>query len=816
MIGVGGLVGVVTCNVGGLGTGLVRLIVPSLRAGVTPGALPLKRLLVVLLAATCLSPVGAAAQTTNWLGATSAYDNGANWTAGVPSAGGTAIFSNVGSASVTSFALVTGVGTWQFQAGAPAYTFTMNGFSSFAFQGGGIVNNSSNAPTIVHNSIGALTFANSATAGNALVTNNSFMEFDDTSTAGTATITNNGAVTFAFNSTAGNAKIVNNGGGSLVSFTDSATAGNATITTNAGAQTQFVSSSTPGQARLINAGGTVELSGTSGPLGNNMISAGSIEGSGIFFLGANQLTVGGNNLSTTVSGSIQDGGSFGGTGASLVKVGTGTLTLSGANTYTGGTTINGGTIAVSADNNLGDPAGGLVFGGGALQTTATFTTARPVTLNAGGGTFSPDAGTALTLAGAVGGAGGLTMAGGGTLILAGASSYVGGTTVNSGTLQLRLGASLTPAGALTVNGGTFNLNGNIQTVGALSGMGGTIALGSGMLTTSSASNTTLASVITGSGSLVKQGGGILALTGSNTYSGGTTVSGGLINFATANNLGSGMVTLAGGGLQWAAGNTTDISARLAPLGASGGTFDTNGNNVTLAAGLSGSGGLAKQGSGILNLAGTSTYSGPTSVAAGTLAVNGSITSNVTVGAAGTLGGNGTITGNVVNAGTLAPGNSIGTLNVSGSYIQAAGSFYQVEANAAGQADRINVGGAASIQGGTVQVLAAAGSYANSTTYTILRANGGVAGVYSGVTSNFAFLTPTLSYDANDVFLTLALGQNAFTSFSGITPNQKAVGIALNQSFANASGDFATVIGALAGLNTAQIRSAASPMPTSAP
>ena len=144
------------------------------------------------------------------------------------------------------------------------------------------------------------------------------------------------------------------------------------------------------------------------------------------------------------------------------------------------------------------------------------------------------------------------------------------------------------------------------------------------------------------------------------------------------------------------------------------------------------------------------------VGAGTLTMNGSIVGNVAVGAAGTLGGNGTIGGSVVNAGTLAPGNSIGLLTVNGSYAQLAGSTYQVQVNNAGQGDRINVGGAAAIQGGTVQVLAAAGSYANSTTYTIVRATGGVSGTYAGVSSNFAFLTPTLSYDANDVFLTLAL------------------------------------------------------------
>ena len=73
-------------------------------------------------------------------------------------------------------------------------------------------------------------------------------------------------------------------------------------------------------------------------------TAGSFEGAGRFNLGSKTLTVGGNDLSTTVSGVIADGGISGGTGGALVKIGTGTLTLSGTNTYTGGTTINGGTL----------------------------------------------------------------------------------------------------------------------------------------------------------------------------------------------------------------------------------------------------------------------------------------------------------------------------------------------------------------------------------------------------------------------------------------------------------------------------------------
>ena len=67
-------------------------------------------------------------------------------------------------------------------------------------------------------------------------------------------------------------------------------------------------------------------------------------------------------------------------------------------------------------------------------------------------------------------------------------------------------------------------------------------------------------------------------------------------------------------------------------------------------------------------------------------------------------------------------------------------------------------------------------------------------------SDFAFLTPTLSYDANNVYLTLALQGAAFSGYSGNTANQRAVGSALDQSYASASGDFATVIGALAGLS----------------
>ena len=213
------------------------------------------------------------------------------------------------------------------------------------------------------------------------------------------------------------------------------------------------------------------------------------------------------------------------------------------------------------------------------------------------------------------------------------------------------------------------------------------------------------------------------------------------------------------------------------------------------------GSLVKVGGGTLTLAGANTYTGGTTLNAGGLVVNGSLASGVTVNG-GTLGGSGTIGGLVANAGTLAPGNSIGTLTVRGNLVQAAGTTYQVEVNAAGLGDRINVGGTATLNGGTVQVLAQSGTYGRNTTYTILNATGGVNGAYSSVSSNFAFLTPSLSYDANNVYLLLFQPRGAFAA-GAQTDNQRAVGRVLDIANPTATGDFGAVLNALSVLSTAQ-------------
>jgi outer membrane autotransporter protein len=130
--------------------------------------------------------------------------------------------------------------------------------------------------------------------------------------------------------------------------------------------------------------------------------------------------------------------------------------------------------------------------------------------------------------------------------------------------------------------------------------------------------------------------------------------------------------------------------------------------------------------------------------------------SLVLGTGGILSGYGTIAAPVTvgSGGVFAPGGSIGTTNVAGPVAFAAGSTYQVEINAAGQSDKIVATGAATLSGGTVQVLPAAGVYGPSTTYTILTAAGGVASQFADVSGGTAFFKPSLSYQSQAVTLTV--------------------------------------------------------------
>jgi outer membrane autotransporter protein len=346
---------------------------------------------------------------------------------------------------------------------------------------------------ITNTTSGSAGFAGMSTAGNSVINNGGLLIFLNGSTAGNATVTNNEGITeFGNTSTAGSATITTNNHG-IVGFLDTTTAANSTLITNSGGETIFLDASTGGQARFItNAGGIVDIS----RLTSTGTTAGSIEGAGNYFLGSKAFTVGLNNLSTRVSGIIGDGAaeivgisplttgapltaeSLSTLGGSLIKVGTGTLTLTGPNTYTGGTTFNGGILAVNNDGNLG--TGPLRFGGGTLETLAAgggISSSKPITLNAGGGTFLADAGTTSSLSGAIGGLGSLTKDGPGALALTGTNLYQGGTILNAGVLTVN-GAQALGLGNVAVNGGILradpqpiNVKGNYTQIA-----GGTLQL----------------------------------------------------------------------------------------------------------------------------------------------------------------------------------------------------------------------------------------------------------------------------------------------------------------------------------------------------
>jgi fibronectin-binding autotransporter adhesin len=211
---------------------------------------------------------------------------------------------------------------------------------------------------------------------------------------------------------------------------------------------------------------------------NNLTGGSAAE---IVLSDSNTLTLNGTTTSNTFAGVISGAGN-------LVQA-SGTEILTGANTYTGGTTINGGTLQVSADANLGAVSGPLTINGGTLNATASFASARTVTLGASGGTFDVGPGTALTMSGAISGAGTLTKIDAGTLLLTGTNTYSGGTTLRAGTLQLGDG---------TTNG---SITGNVTDNATL------------VFDPASGSTITNPGVISGTGAVTQIGAGTTVLTG---------------------------------------------------------------------------------------------------------------------------------------------------------------------------------------------------------------------------------------------------------------------------------------------------------------
>ncbi len=370
--------------------------------------------LTVLAYITLATPQLRAGSATWGVNADGDWNRIANWSpATVPNGpNDTATFSISNKTSV-SFSDPNGteVNAVVFNANASAFTITATNSFGLTISGAGITNNSATVQNFVANDDGggsiAILFSGSASAGNLThftlnggvdFGGGGTMEFRDTSTAANAVfvvnasagsnagsggeveffanstaasshITVSGATTgnaaivdFHNSATAGNAILTNNGGGAngfsggSTLFNDSSTAGNATLIANGGTSggrgggIQFRGDSTGGTARVeVFGNGTLDISFHNSP----GVTIGSLEGTGTAFLGAHNLTVGSNNLSTTFAGFVSDNGQSGGVGGSLTKIGTGTLSLTNSNTYTGGTLINVGTLVGGADGALG-------------------------------------------------------------------------------------------------------------------------------------------------------------------------------------------------------------------------------------------------------------------------------------------------------------------------------------------------------------------------------------------------------------------------------------------------------------------------------
>jgi autotransporter-associated beta strand protein len=543
-------------------------------------------------------------------------------------------------------------------------------------------------------------------------------------------------------------------------------------------------------ALAITGGATFDMNG-------GVSTVAGLSGTGSLLLGSGTLTVDGANASD-FGGVISGSGSF-------VKAGTGNLTLSGANTYTGATSVRAGTLTLNAG---AVPAAASI----SLDAGATLALGGAVTLGTlnGAGSVALDANT-LSLAGGdytgvIAGAGGLAKTGANALTLGGVSTYTGATTVSGGTLAIGAGGSIAGSSGVTLaSGARFDIAAATaaQTINGLTGVAGSsVALGVNRLTVNNANANSFAGTVGGTGSLGKSGSGTLTLTGANTYSGGTFVTGGVLAAGATNVFGSGVLSVT------APGSVTlgTFAQTVGGLGGDGNinlgtaTLTVNGSASSAYAGtLAGTGRLTKLGTGTLTLSGANTYTGSTTITEGLLVVNGSLAGSVSIGANGRLGGSGKI-GALTVTGTAAPGNSIGTLNVTGNLTFAAGSRYQVEVAPNGTSDLIAATGTITLQGGTVSVLTGVNTaFLPLTTYTILT-GASVTGAFAGVTTDLAFLAPSLVYNAASVQLRLLRNDVSFTAV-GETANQKAIAAALAPQSSGA------VYDAVIGLNAADARDA---------
>ncbi len=379
--------------------------------------------------------------------------------------------------------------------------------------------------------------------------------------------------------------------------------------------------------------GTEILSGANTYTGTTTISGGTLE-----FTGDTSGLTGGIadnaslDMAQTANSSLA--GVISGSGTLIDNGAAGTtLTLSGANTFTGGITLNSGILSVSSEGNLGGAANPLTFNGGELLSTAAFLTdSRTITLDAASGTTVDIHGGQDSFSGVISGSGALTVldsapTANSSITLSGANTYTGGTVLNNShmiiTADNNLGSS---TGTITLNSAQLETRGLVNTARNI------VLAGTGDILNSYNEVESFSGVISGAGpvTVTNFGGGVLAFSGANTYTGGTIIQDGILAVSTDANLGasSGNITLQGGTLKTLASLTTARSVVLASGGSSGPYIDTDGAHTDTFSGvISGTTSLNIEdstlgSSGKVIFSGANTYAGLTKISNGTLALSG--------------------------------------------------------------------------------------------------------------------------------------------------------------------------------------------------
>jgi autotransporter-associated beta strand protein len=501
-------------------------------------------------------------------------------------------------------------------------------------------------------------------------------------------------------------------------------------------------------------------------IGSNTLNFGSLAGSGQFVNNTGSstavLSVGALNTTTTFAGTIKDNG----TGIfSLLKTGTGILGLSGASAYSGGTTINSGTVGVASANGANTNLGSgtvTVNAGGTLRVGYTVTsnqnistTANPITLS-GGSILADDANQHLT--GAV-----TVSASGGTL----------GSTYNSGINTaaerdkgLALDGVVGGSGALTVQHSRFSTGNNYNT---------------SFVAFSNTANTYSGTLTINENTTTSEGGVYLGVNGTTALKNATiatsAIPGGNLRFGTSPIVFK--TALGTASLGAISGSAPVVLTGYDEVNHAYGTdaiaLTVGGNNATTtySGAISGLGSLTKAGTGVLTLSATSTYAGTTTVNAGTLNVTGALSGGgaVTVNNGGILAGTGTVSGTktVNSGGVIAPGNAgPGTLTLSGALTLNGGSVLNLDLGTS--SDKVVVSGAVTSSGTTtININALAGF--GSVTYTVMTATGGISAANFAVGSVPSGYVCTLGGSATALTVTVMTQLEAWRNANfGTTAN----------------------------------------------